>query len=162
MPALEAARWLARPRHMARGPVTHRARIVTCPAAPAGTPTSGHGARPRPVPGLRERESSWSGEKCFSSPFGSRRKELFLHSGFCRSGFSAASRATVAVPSGWRQRAPEEKKQIETRRLGSAAIAGSGECGIRFLCLYGLLTAFFFFYYGRLLWRHRSLPRHGH
>lgn len=36
-------------------------------------------------------------------------------------------------------------KKIETGRLDSAAIAGSGECGIQFLCLYGL-TAFFFFF----------------
>lgn len=58
-----------------------------------------------------------------------------------------------------RHQEKKEKRQIETARLGSAATVGNGECGIWFLCLNGL-TAFFFFYYGRLLWQHRSLPRH--
>lgn len=108
VPALAVARHLGRPCCITRGLAAQRARIVTRSTVPAGTPTSGHGACPWPAPRLRERESSWSGEKCLSSPFGSWRKGLFLHSGFCRSGFSAASRAAVAVPSGWRQRAPEK------------------------------------------------------
>lgn len=140
VPAVVAAQRLLKPLRLS-GPA-HRARIVTCPAAPAGTPTSGHSACPQPAPGLREWQSSWSGEKCLSSPSGSWRKGLFLHSGFCCSGFSAASRAAVAVPSGWRQRAPKKTKS-KLRLEGWAAIAGSGECGIWFLCLYGL-TAFFF------------------
>lgn len=90
-PVLAAARRLSRPRCIVPGPAPHKACIVTCPAVPARTPTSGHGACPQPAPRLRERESSWSGEKSLSSPFGSWRKGLFLHSGFCRSGFSAAS-----------------------------------------------------------------------
>lgn len=40
-----------------------------------------------------------------------------------------------------------QKNKSKLRLEGWAAIAGSGECGIRFLCLYGL-TAFFFL----LLW----------
>lgn len=133
------------------------------PRGAAGTPTSGHSACPQPVPGLRECQSSCSGEKGLSSPFGSWRKELFLHSGFCCSGFSAASRAAVAVPSGWRQRAPKKNKS-KLRLEGWAAIAGSGECGIWFLCLYGLTASFFlffFFYYERLLWQPKSVSRCG-
>lgn len=124
-------------------PGAHRARIVTCPAAPAGTPTSGHSACPQPAPGLREWQSSWSGEKCLSSPFGSWRKGLFLHSGFCCSGFSAASRAAVAVPSGWRQRAPKKKKkQTETGRLGS----NSGKWGVWDLVPVFVRSNCFFFF----------------
>ena len=155
-----AARRLGRPRRIARGLAPHRAGIVTRPAAPAGTPTSGSGTCPRPAPRLRERESSWSREKGLSFPFGSWRKGLFLRSGVCPSGFQLPLEPRLLCHRVGDKRRPK-KKQIETGRLGSAAIAGSGECGIRFLCLYGLTAFFSFFYYGRLLWQRRSLPRHG-
>lgn len=50
VPAVVAAQRLLEPLHLwgpaHTEPGSHRARIVTCPAAPAGTPTSGHSACP--------------------------------------------------------------------------------------------------------------------
>lgn len=87
MPAPAAARQLGRPCRIAPGPAAHRACIVTRPAAPAGTPTSGHGACPRPAPGLRERESSWSGENAFPPLLAPGERGSFFIQGFADRAF---------------------------------------------------------------------------
>lgn len=151
---MPAARWLSAP-----GSVfwVHRAHIVAHPMALTGTPTSARGACPQPPRGCEQ----LSGDKCVSSPFGSWRKALFLCSGFCCSGFSAASRAAVAVPSGWRQK--ETRKRKQAQRLG---FSNSGKWQVWDLVpvFVGSNCLFIYFfpslYYGTLLWQDVSLLSH--
>lgn len=118
VPALVVAQHLGRPRHIALA--AHRARIVTRLAAPAGTPTSGHGACPGPAPGLRERESSWSGENAFLLLLAPGEKGSFFIQGFADRAFQLPLEQRLLCHRVGDKGRPKKKKKSKSRLEGWA------------------------------------------